>query len=169
MDISAVLTGALLLLAGRRLFWFFVGAVGFLLSFEICLAYLTGLPFYAVVFVALLVGAAGAAAALFFQGIAVAAAGFLAGGYLAAGLCTVFGWASSGIVAPVTIAGGIAGCIVTILMFDWALIGLSSMMGAALIAGTLPVPEVSMAIIFFMLLCAGTLVQARAFGRAVKK
>ena len=42
MDIITIVTGAILLLLGRPLFWLFVGIVGFLVGFDLAGLYLAG-------------------------------------------------------------------------------------------------------------------------------
>jgi|CXWL01.1.fsa_nt_gi hypothetical protein len=75
--------GALLLLAGRRLFWLALGAIGFLAGFAAALHYLHLEPGGSGLFVALAAGVAGIVLALFVKRLALALAGLVIGGYLA--------------------------------------------------------------------------------------
>jgi hypothetical protein len=58
-------------------------------------------------------------------------------------------------------AGGIAGCILAILLFDWALILLSTLSGAVLILEEIPLNPFGKALLFVTLIIAGILIQGR--------
>jgi hypothetical protein len=107
----------------------------------------------------------GAIFAVFAQKLAVGMAGFVVGGYALAWLFLTMGLEGTEWMWPVLIGGGIAGAILVIFVFDWALIVLSSLTGAMMIiqiAGlTLPVN-----ILFFLvLLSIGIAIQARMLER----
>src|SRR5436309_1689878 len=83
IPILSVLIGAIILLFGRKLFWLCVAAVGFAAGIEIAPHLVQQpTPLLALTF-ALVLGFVGALVALFLQKIAIAIAGFLAGGKLA--------------------------------------------------------------------------------------
>jgi hypothetical protein len=58
------------------------------------------------------------------------------------------------------IIGGIIGGLLFLLLFDWALIFLSSMVGAYMILSAVTLPQAGAAIAFVMLTILGVLVQA---------
>ncbi len=124
--------GTVLLVAGRKLFWFFVGAAGFILGLTL-IGRLELQPVWLELALALLVGAAAAWAAIVVQKLAVVLAGFVVGGYavhlllprLDPGLDPWRGF--------LILAGAILGAILILAVFEAALIFLSAMAGAALI------------------------------------
>jgi hypothetical protein len=120
-----LLAGALLLIAGRRLFWLFVGLVGFLAGLRFAPLFLAGQPEWMQWLVALLFGVLGMFLAVVLQRFAVVLAGFLVGGVFATEL---FGEA-----LLVFVAGGIVAALVAAWLFEGALILLSSLAGAGLI------------------------------------
>jgi uncharacterized membrane protein len=76
--------GALLLIAGRRLFWLFVGLVGFFAGLRFAPLFLSGRPEHMSWLVAILFGVLGMFLAIVLQRFTVVLAGFLAGGFAAA-------------------------------------------------------------------------------------
>src|SRR6185295_19307424 len=87
--ILALIAGALLLIAGRRLFWLFVGLVGFFTVYRWFAPYPAGPSPSGRWLVAILAGLLGIVLAIFLQRLAVALAGFLVGGWFAAGMLGV--------------------------------------------------------------------------------
>jgi hypothetical protein len=71
--------GIALLIMGRRLYWLFVGLIGFVVGALLSQQFFSAQPEWMSVLVALGFGVAGALLAVFLQGIAIAAAGFIAG------------------------------------------------------------------------------------------
>ncbi len=138
MVIANIIVGLALLILGRRLFWFFVGAIGFIGASDAATAYLSSLPGWQTLIISIVAGILGILLAIFFQKLAIVVVGFYAGGYLAVTLLTMFHVALPGNLpwAPFII-GGLLGAILLYLIFDWTLIVLSSFAGAAFIAQTL--------------------------------
>lgn len=164
--IITIAAGVAALLFGRRLFWLFVGLVGFLVSFNLATQFLGGQPQWIILLIALLVGIVGALLAVFLQYIAVAVAGFLAGGYAMFSLLQLLNldvnqeWLSW----FVFILGGVIGAILVLVLFDWALIILSSSVGAAALVQVTEIfveltPTVNL-IVFVLLLIVGIAFQA---------
>src|SRR6266446_5668105 len=83
VPIISALIGAVILLFGRRLFWLCVAAVGFAAGVEIAPHLVHEPSTLLALTIALVLGFIGALLALFLQKIAIAVAGFLAGGQLA--------------------------------------------------------------------------------------
>ena len=138
IDATRLLLGVLLLLLGRRLFWLFVGAVGFVAGLRLSEHLLPGKPDDVVIVFSLVVGLIAAVLAVVLRRIALAAAGFLAGGYLLMQLLAAAGQAApgpTGDLAPwvVFAVGGLIGAVLMNVLFDWTLIILSAVGGAALI------------------------------------
>lgn len=164
--IITLVAGLAALLFGRRLFWLFVGLVGFLVSFDLATEFLSGQPQWIILLIALAVGIIGALLAVFLQYIAVAVAGFMAGGYAVFSLMQLLNldinqeW----LYWFILILGGVIGAILILLVFDWALIILSSGVGATtLVQLAERFTELSPAInliLFFLLLIVGIAFQA---------
>src|SRR5437868_7542933 len=90
IPILSVLIGAVILLFGRQLLWLCVAAVGFAAGVEVA-PHLVHEPSVVLqLSVAIIFGFIGALLAMFLQKIAIAIAGFLAGGKLALALVTAF-------------------------------------------------------------------------------
>jgi hypothetical protein len=136
-----LVVGLLLLLLGRRLFWLFVGAAGFVIGVEAAPYILPHQGELFTLIVALVLGLVGALLAIFVQKLAVAIGGFVGGGYLAAVLCAPL-MGGVGMTYPGSwlcfLIGGILGAILMMVFFNWALIILSSLQGAHLIVRALP-------------------------------
>jgi Domain of unknown function (DUF4203) len=160
MDILTVIAGILLLILGRHLFWLFVGIVGFIAGMNLATQYLTGQSDWVIIVVGLVAGLIGAILAVLFQRIAVAVAGFLAGSYLAAYLMASLGVDMAQFEGIVTIIAGILGAILVFVLFDWALILLSSLVGSSLIVPALTADPQLQLVLFLVLAVFGILVQA---------
>lgn len=156
-SILLVIAGLALLVAGRRLFWLFVGLAGFAVGFQTA-AVIMGPQMPGILLVAGAVcGIIGALVAIFFQRVAIAAGGFVAGSAIAVQLLQVMGDRP---VEILVLAGGIVGAIALFLLFDWALIVLSAMGGAALIVQVLHLHMAVSPLLFLLLSLAGIAVQA---------
>jgi hypothetical protein len=153
----SVLLGAALLFAGRRLFWLFVGALGFIVGMQVA-ALIPQLSEATVLLVGLVVGVIFALLAIFLQRLAMGLAGFVAGGFI---LTTLF--ARLGVESlsnwVVYILGGLAGIVLVMLLFDWALIIFSSMAGAALLLQSFSTQTPAGVLIFFLLALTGIIIQ----------
>ncbi|MGE4181852.1 MAG: hypothetical protein AB7J34_18670, partial [Limisphaerales bacterium] len=103
----------------------------------------------------------GALVAFKAQKIAVGLGGFLAGAYLGNALWAAFQFPIPGWVAP--IVGGILGAILLAALFNWTLIALSSLLGAALIVQNVAIPAPWPVPAFLGLLVVGLAVQARGY------
>jgi hypothetical protein len=133
MSIVNIVGGAALLAFGRKIFWFFVAATGFYAGLELATRYLHLKPDWVAYAIALAVGLLGALLAYFFQKLAVGAAGFFAGAYLASRLVSQL---AAQVKIPswlIIIIAGIIGSILMYIIFDWALIILSSLAGSILV------------------------------------
>jgi MFS family permease len=160
MPVVNILAGVLLLFLGRRLFWLFVAVVGFIVGMNLALQYLGPESTWVAIVVGLVAGLIGAVLAVLFQRVAVALAGFMAGSYLATWLLTTLGVDLGGFEGLVSIIGGIIGAVLVFVLFDWALIVLSSLVGASLIAPAVTPDGTTQTLIFIILAIIGIVVQA---------
>jgi hypothetical protein len=170
LQISAPIIGALMgviiLFFGRKLFWLCVAAVGFGAGVELAPHLVQQpSPLLALTF-ALVLGFAGALLALFLQKIAIAMVGFVSGGKLALAVGAAFAGNAAQFYWLTFIIGGVIGAILLLMLFDWALIFLSSIVGAYLIQGVVTLPPTGAAILFMVLVLVGVLVQAGALRRS---
>jgi hypothetical protein len=160
MILLRILMGIALLVVGRRLFWLFVGLIGFVTGIHVAAHFFSGQSEWMVLAIALTAGVLGALIALFLQWLAIGLAGFSAGAYIIASLLHVSGWGTSGIGWIFIFVGGILGMLLIIVLFDWALIILSSLAGAALITETAHLNWGVAAVLFIALVIAGMVIQS---------
>lgn len=125
-----ILEGICLLTLGRKLFWLFVALIGFQVGAFVAARVFTHQPEWLVLAIAIGVGIVGGLLAIFLQQLVVAAVGFFAGGYLGIALLELSNLDSGALTLLAFITGGIIGAIVIVALFDWALIILSSLVGA---------------------------------------
>ena len=159
IPIISVCIGIAVLLFGRRLFWLLVAAVGFAAGVELAPWLVHEPSSILVITAALVLGFIGALLALFLQKIAVAVVGFVAGGRLAVAIITAFVVQHQTTFALTFLIGGIVGALVFLLLFDWALIVLSSLVGAYMITGAITLPQTGATIVFIVLTIIGIVVQ----------
>src|SRR6185503_1816892 len=152
--INVVLGGALLL-AGRKLFWLFVGAVGFVTGLQLATSFWQGPEGLALVF-GLILGVIFALLAIFMQTITIGIAGFLAGGFILNAMAVMFGLDAGWIIY---IIGGLIGLALVIFLFDWAIITLSSLAGASLVVQAFLPEGGTGGIIFTVLVLIGVVLQ----------
>lgn len=157
---ATLIVGLAVLLLGRRLFWLFVGAVGFAVGLQVARAAFADGPEWLVVAAALVLGVIGAVLAVLFQWLAVGLGGFAAGVHgslAAAGALGLDGpWLWAGV-----LAAGIVVAALVLWLWDPVLIVLSALTGAVLLAPLIPVPPLARAWLFVGLLVVGMVVQAR--------
>ena len=131
--LGRILVGFLLLVLGRRLYWLFVAAVGFLYGLELAPRLLPGQSQTMIVIIALGLALLGALLAVVATKVALGVAGFVTAGGIAAVLLQHFAIDSGVIVLGIYIIAGVIGAVLFLLLFDAALIVLSSLAGAYLI------------------------------------
>ena len=166
MLVLRILVGIALLLLGRKLFWLFVGGIGFIVAMDLTLRLLPqSAPLVAIV-VGLLVGVIGALLAVFIQEAAVGVAGFLAGGAIVLSLIDLLGMGEMTVLAWVlVVVGAVIGLALTLALLEWALIVLSSLSGAGLVAQAIDVTPPLALVVFAVALVVGIIVQARVLQR----
>lgn len=163
-----ILLGIGLLVAGRKLFWLFVAATGFVLGAQIVIRSFHG-PEWLGIVAGLVVGLVFAALAVFLRGAAIAIVGFIAGASILVGLAGLFTPETGGYAWLLYIVGGILGIVFLLLLFNWALITLSSLGGAALLSRELVsaglLPGSLAGLLFVALSIFGVVIQATAMRR----
>ena len=87
-----ILAGAVLIAFGRKLFWLFVGVVGFASGMYCATHFFNVNPEWALWVIAVGMGLVGTLFAFFLQKIAIGISGFLVGGFLSMNIGEMFGW-----------------------------------------------------------------------------
>lgn len=160
----ALIVGGVLLVAGRRLFWLAVGAAGFVLALVVALRFLDPEPLWLLLGLALVAGVAGAVLAILLQRLAVALAGFLAGGWAGLALWLQLGGAEGWPALGVFLVAGVVAAILAGALFEIALVVVSALIGALLIAAGVGADGLFGLALTAVLTVAGSLVQT-SFGR----
>jgi hypothetical protein len=164
LSVISLILGAALLIVGRRLFWLFVGAAGFVAGMQLTTQFWQGPEILAII-IGLVVGVVFALLAIFLQGVAIGVAGFLAGGYVLTVLAGMIGLNQGSFSWLVYLIGGIIGVLLVIFLFDWALITLSSLAGASLITQALVLPGGIGGVLFLALVIVGVVIQGSTMQR----
>lgn len=160
----ALVVGGVLLVAGRRLFWLAVGAAGFVLALLLALRFLDPEPVWLLLGLGLLAGVAGAVLAVLLQRLAVALAGFLAGGWAGLALWIHLGGAEGWPALAAFLVAGVVAAILAGAVFELALVVVSALIGAFLIAGGIGADGLFGLALVAVLTVAGSLIQT-SFGR----
>jgi MFS family permease len=163
MSLFRLFLGIVMLTMGRRLYWLVLGGVGFILGFEVAKRMLDGQPHGVILLIAVLGGVIGALFAVFLQKFAIAAGGFLAGGYLLILLLRQVGMITVHYQWLIFLIGGIAGALLMTILFGWTLIVISSAIGAILILPTLHAGPRAINLLFLLLLALGIAIQYGLF------
>ena len=160
MTVVAAGFGFLMSIAGRPFYAFFVGGAGFLLGRLLVARYPVITPVnWSPVILPLIFSVAIASTVFLVKRWAARVAGFMAGGYLLYELPVTLGspvsWGS-----PVLFAIAGAVCFVLLLVwFDFALIAISSVLGATLISQALRASSLDPIFLFLILMVFGLITQ----------
>ena len=165
MILLRILAGITLLAAGRRLFWLFVGVAGFIAGLTLVPQLISGQSELVILFIAIIAGIIGAFLAIMLEGLAILIAGFLAGGYLATTFVVSIGIPVSAEPSVIYIIGGIIGLLLVALFFDWAIIILSTLLGAEILMPLLHISGSVYWLVFLGLVVVGIAVQAGIWHR----
>ena len=166
VPIVSAIIGVVILFFGRRLFWLCVAAIGFAAGVELAPHLFHEPTPLLALSIAVILGLVGALLATFLQKIAIGVAGFLAGGKLAGAIAGAFFVQYAQYTWLTFIIGGIIGALLLLMLFDWALIFLSSVVGAHLLQAAVVLPATGNAILFVVLVLIGVVVQAGALRRS---
>lgn len=161
-NILLILLGITILLAGRRLFWLFVGVVGFVVGISLATQVFKSESELTILAIALIAGVLGGLLAVFLQRLAVEVASFVAGGYAAIIFVDLLGLTTRISSWVPFLVGGILGAILVAALFDWALIILSSLTGAVMLVQAFKVSHIFGLLVFVVLFALGIGIQAGA-------
>ncbi len=165
--ILSIVLGIILLTTGKKLYWLFVGVVGFVIGMALATQFVDLDPPWLIYLVALGGGLIGAVLGIYAQKFAIALVGFIVGGYGAIFMAGLFGIKAEPFNWMAFIIGGIVGLLLVASIFDWALFILSAWAGSTLITRTLTegvgMNETLGLILFFILFVVGIIFQAGIF------
>ncbi len=164
--VAALAAGAVLLLFGRRLFWLFVGVLGFVVAYRLAGAYLGGAE--ASWIVALAAGLLGAVAAVLVQKLVVTVAGLAAGAIGFIWVAEQLGWAPGLPTLVGALVAGVVGAALLRWLFELGLVALSALAGSALVVEGLALDE-RRGVVFVVLAVVGALVQLAGRRRRRKR
>jgi hypothetical protein len=156
---SAIILGVLLILTGRRLFWLFIATAGFFFGALFAGMFFAGHQQWVILIVAMATGLIGALLAVFAQRVAFALAGFYAGAYITYLLTNLYGLYEMSVF--LSLAEGVTGAVLAVIFIDWAVIALSSLVGAVIIIDALNPELTTGLLIFILLVSAGVYFQPR--------
>lgn len=165
MDLFRVILGGALIGFGRRLYWLFVAGFGFLIGLRIAGGLLQNSPQWLILLLALAAGLAGALIAVTMQRFGIGLAGFLAGAYISYSLLEGVTIDATGWSWVLYLVGGIAGAILLTVVFEWALILLSTIGGSLIAIQALDPPGPWNVLLFLGLFLLGLLLQGVLFKR----
>ncbi len=160
-----LVVGLAVLLFGRRLFWLFVAAAGFAVGFRWAVEAFAGRPEWIALLVAIGVAVLGALLAVWLQLVAIAVGGFLAGAYATLAAARLLQVPEGGVLWVAVVVAGLVAAVLLLWIWDWALVVLSALTGAALLVPLVPVSPLASTFLFVALLIVGVLVQAAQRGR----
>ncbi|MBI1803434.1 MAG: DUF4203 domain-containing protein [Ignavibacteriae bacterium] len=161
----SIVLGILLLVAGRKLYWLSVGVLGFLTGIILAARFFPGRPEWMTYVIAGGLGILGAVAAVVLQKIAVAALGFVAGGFLLVNITEGLHWTTTESFWLPFLLGGVLGAILLSQVFDWVLIIASSITGAYLLVKEIHIAHSSQIVVLILLTVIGVLIQSRTRGK----
>lgn len=165
VSIFDLILGVVLLVAGRRLFWLLVGAIGFVIGVMLATRFFHGSEL-TVVLAGLVLGIIFALLAVFLESVAIGIAGFLGGGYVLLSIAGMLGLDPNNLMSWVIFAvGGVIGVILVAVLFSWALITISSLAGASMVVTAFGMTAATAGLIFIGLVIAGVLIQGTAMRR----
>jgi len=164
LNILNLVIGAILLVAGRKLFWLLVGGIGFVIGVQLATRFFNGSQ-VTMILAGLVLGLVFAMLAVFLESIAIGIAGFLGGGYVLLNIAGMLGFDRGLLSAVIFIIGGILGIILVATLLNWALITISSLAGASMVVSAFGLTAATAGLIYLGLVIAGVLIQGFALRR----
>jgi Domain of unknown function (DUF4203) len=159
MTIAYIIAGALLIVAGRRIFWLFLGLLCFVAGMSALQRWFPEVSQSTLLLAAVGIGALGAGIGAMAQKIAVWIGGFFGGGLLALMLVHMLTESSGSTTLVAFLVGGVIGILLAHFLFKWVMIVVSSAIGALVISKVLETGMALGSIVFVVLLLAGVIIQ----------
>jgi hypothetical protein len=132
MNILYVVIGAGLIILGRKYIWLFTAGIVYFIFLEFIATTHFDLPYMLLIFVALILGAAGALLSSIFRPVGLSLSVFLSAGFLFSLPAAAYKWFPGQAWLPYA-AGGILGLVLVAGVSNWTLVVLSSLIGALMI------------------------------------
>lgn len=164
LSILNLVIGAIVLVAGRKLFWFLVGGIGFVIGVQLATRFFNGSQ-VTMILAGLILGLIFALLAVFLESVAIGIAGFLGGGYVLLSIAGMLGPDRGLLSAVAFILGGILGVILVVTLLNWALITISSLAGASMVVAAFGLTAATAGLIYIGLVIAGVLIQGTGLRR----
>lgn len=165
LAILDLVIGAILLVSGRKLFWLLVAGIGFVIGVMLATRFFNGNEL-TMILAGLVLGAIFALLAIFLESVAIGIAGFLGGGYVLLSIAGMLGFDRGGLSSWIIfVVGGIIGVILVALLFNWALITISSLVGASMVVAAFGMTAATAGIVYIILVVAGVLIQGTTLRR----
>jgi hypothetical protein len=166
VTLTSLVVGLLLLIVGRKAFWFFLALVGFAVAVAFVPQVLPDLDGQTQLIIAIVVGIAAGVAASVLAKVVVWVGGFVGGAYVG-----VIAWqtlvpATPGFPWIPVIVGGVAGMLLAKFLFESVLVVVSAAAGSALIVHTMRLGETMGFALLILLTTIGIIVQGRLWPRA---
>lgn len=158
-DVFLVISGILLLVAGRKLYWLFVALVGFAVGFTLATRFIETDADWVRWLIAIGLGILGGILAVGLQKLAVGIAGFIAGGYGLVYFVETIGLNTGDINWLFFIVGGVIGAVLVVGLFEFALVLLSSVVGASMISQAIDFTGWLATAVFLILVFVGIIIQ----------
>jgi hypothetical protein len=161
VTLTCLIAGCILLVAGRKAFWLFLGLAVFAVTVVFVQHYLPSLDQRTLVVLSLIAGFVAAVASVTLAKALVWVGGFVGGGYVG-----VIVWGTLIPAGPVFpwlafIVGGVVGMLVAKFLFETLLVLASSAVGAALLVHVLGIVGTPGLIVLVVLTVVGVIVQGR--------
>jgi len=160
IQVLRFLVGAALLILGRQLYWLFVAGIGFVVAIDLVPRLAQVESTVLILALALAAGVVGALLAVFLQRVGIGIAGFLGGAYTVMALFETFEVQVPVVLWVLGLLGGVIGVILTLVLFEWALILLSALIGGWMVATSVNLGAGVTWLAFLILVVIGVALQA---------
>lgn len=167
LALVSLILGLGLLTAGRRLFWLFIAAAGFMAGAQLATRVWSGTEMDSIM-TGIILGLIFAALALFFKSLAIGIAGFLGGGSILLSLAGFVGLDSGPMAWLIFFIGGLIGIALFSQLFDWAVIFLSAIGGSSLVVQALGLQGSNGSLAIVVLTIVGVAIQAKVWSEERK-
>jgi hypothetical protein len=161
ITLVSLIAGLILLVAGRKAFWIFLGLAAFAVTVAFIQRYLPNLDERTLLVVSLVVGAIAAAAAVALAKAIVWVGGFVGGGYIGVIVWEMLVPAAAGFPWVAFVIGGVIGMVLMKLLFESLLVLGSSAVGAALFVHIFRVEGTLGLLLLIGLTVIGVIIQGR--------
>ena len=166
-----IAVAAALLMLGRRLYWLFVGGVGFAITMHLAMQHFETSEEWVPLALAVVVGLVGALFVIFLQKLAITIAGFTSAAFFAYSVAENIGFSAEKpqIALLVAFLVGVLGAIFSRTLFDWGLILLSSLTGSRLLLDAFELEPMLDLVVMMIVAIAGISIQANMLHRDRRK